>query len=149
MESSVGSRSGAAYLLFGSASPSSASLSVAGAKFTGEAAGDYAGHDVASALDMDGDGYDDILIGSEETDSTSTNSGSAYMFYGPVSGTVSLGAADLIITGENSGDYAGGELAGVGDVDSDGNNDLLITAVTNDAAADNAGAAYLFYGTGY
>jgi hypothetical protein len=149
MESTIGVRSGAAYLIYGSVSASSAALSAADAKFTGEAAGDYAGHDVASALDIDGDGNDDILIGSEEVDSTSTDSGSAYLFYGPVSGTVSLSTADFIITGENSGDYAGGELAGVGDIDGDGNNDLLITAVANDDAFSNAGAAYLFYGSSY
>ncbi len=45
----AGEATGAAYLVLGSPSPASASLPVASAKYTGEAAGDYAGACVAGA----------------------------------------------------------------------------------------------------
>jgi hypothetical protein len=72
-----GDLAGAAYLMYGrqdaAAWSSNFSLRHADAVYVGEAEFDAAGYDVASAGDMDGNGFDDILIGAygsrEETDS--------------------------------------------------------------------------------
>lgn len=49
-------------------------------------------------------------------------------------------------TAESSGDYAGTSVAGDGDVDGDGTDDLWIGAYMESTAAEYAGAAYLILG---
>jgi hypothetical protein len=53
---------GGAYLLMGSALPSSGSLSSA-VRYSGELRSDYAGSGVAIGGDLDGDGHDDLVVG--------------------------------------------------------------------------------------
>lgn len=116
-------------------------LLFADAVYTGEVAGDGAGWALAGAGDLNGDGYDDLLVGSFGNDSASDGAGAAYLVLGsalPVS--EGLGGADAIYTGQ-PGDDAGRGLGRVGDVDGDGYDDVLIGACGN---AD--GAAYLVLG---
>src|SRR5215204_5645140 len=64
-------------------------LSMADAKLVSEEREDYAGIAVSGAGDVDGDGHDDLLIGSYEA-----GSGAAYLVLGPVIGTRDLAFAD-------------------------------------------------------
>ena len=57
-----------------------------------------------------------------------------------------LDGAPVVLEGETGGDYAGCSVAGVGDVNNDGFDDLLIGAYGNDDGAHDGGAAYLVYG---
>ena len=123
-----------------------ASLATADARITGEAAGDLAGWSVAAAGDVNGDGFDDLLIGARGESTVGSLSGAAYLLLGPVTGQVSLTAADAKMVGEAAQDYAGTSVAGVGDVNGDGFDDLMIGAPGNDNPAFDAGAAYLFHG---
>ena len=136
---------GAAYLLYGPVY-GPVPLANADAKLLGESDGDFAGFTVASAGDVDGDGTDDILVGAQDHDQGGTDAGAAYLLYGPVQGTMSLADADAKLIGEKPNDGAGRTLAGAGDVDGDGNRDLLIGANGHDGAATNAGATYLVSG---
>ncbi len=139
-----GTGSGAAYLVLG---PSSGALSLAtaDAKLVG-APNDYAGRAVSCAGDVDGDGYDDMLVGAHGSDTGGTTSGAAYLVYGPALGDIDLGAADAMLMGESPGDQAGSAVAGAGDVDADGHDDVLVGAYQSCAAATYAGSAYLVYG---
>lgn len=125
------------------------SLSIAtDAEFWGEDSSDYAGYVVSRAGDVNCDGYDDIMIGAYNDDAAGTSAGSVYVVFGPsYARTQSLSAADVRITGETSGDYAGKALAPAGDVNGDGCDDILIGAYGNDTIASYAGAAYLIYGS--
>ncbi|MBI2339566.1 MAG: FG-GAP repeat protein, partial [Deltaproteobacteria bacterium] len=139
-EDSGGSEAGAAYLVLGPVSSGTISLSSANAKLVGEASKDYAGGDVAGAGDVDNDGYDDLLVGAADEDSGGIFAGATYLMLGPVSGTMDLSSANAKLIGENVGDYAG-RVAGAGDVDNDGYDDLLVGARGEDSGGTNAGAA--------
>ncbi len=139
----TGSNDGAAYLVLGPVT-ASGSLSTAQAKLTGEADGDYAGVAVSEAGDVDGDGFDDIMVGAGSHDTNGAESGAAYLLFGPVSGTVSLSDSDARLYGEAADDRAGHDVSAAGDVDGDGFGDILVGAYQHDATGSEAGATYLF-----
>jgi len=146
MNDAGGEDAGAAYLLHGPLPGGQLDLSTADARFVGEAAGDEAGLRLNGGGDLDGDGYDDLLIGAWKADTGGADAGAAYVVYGPVAGDLSLSAADAVLEGEAAGDFAGNPVAAAGDVDGDGFGDLLVGARGNDGADAGAGAAYLLYG---
>jgi len=138
---------GAAYLVFGPVS-NSMDLGDADATLTGAQIADYAGNAVSSAGDVNGDGYDDILVGAYYADNGGESSGAAYLVLGPAPGDISLSAADAILVGEAEWDRAGEAVSSAGDVNGDGYDDILVGArsranVDGDPAA---GAAYLIHG---
>ena len=141
----TGIYSGSAYLILGPLSGDS-SLSGAHASFRGETYGDYAGCSVAGVGDVDGDGFDDLLLGASGNDAGGGNAGAAYLIHGPVTGELDLAVADVRLTGEDSGDQAGWSTSTAGDVNGDGLDDLLVGAFGNDLGGGNAGAAYLLLG---
>lgn len=114
------------------------------ALFYGEVYGDYSGYSVSFAGDIDNDGNADVLIGAPNNGDTAKNSGSAYLFYGPLTGTRFAYAADVRFRGSGSGDFAGIDVHGGEDISGDGVDDVLIGA----SAANGAGSAYMISGEG-
>ena len=124
-------------------------LSDSNASFWGEDADDGAGFSVAGAGDVNGDGYDDILIGARNNDDGGSNAGQTYVIFGNESGwamDTNLSKADASFWGEDEGDRAGWSVAGAGDVNGDGYDDILIGAYYNDEGGSNAGQTYLVLG---
>ena len=103
----------------------------------------FTGYSVAIAGDVNADGYDDVLIGAPEQNTAGDASGAVYIIHGPISGTVYAYAADATISAENADDYLGASVAGAGDVDDDGRDDIAIGAPLDDYANSNAGATYI------
>ena len=134
---------GAAYLLHGPVT-SSEDLSAAAAVFIGLGNHDNAGRSVSDAGDVNGDGFDDVLIGAPGADSSGTDTGAAYLLYGPISGSLDSNSADALFDGEFAGDAAGHSVSGAGDVDGDGLSDVLIGATGASSGDNDAGVAYLF-----
>jgi hypothetical protein len=112
----------------------------------GEVDGDHAGASVGSAGDMNGDGLTDILVGAPGEDTGALEGGAIYLLFGPANRTIFLGASDAKIVGEKSADGIGRSFSPVGDVDGDGNPDLLVGVPASDLGGSDAGAAYLLFG---
>ena len=140
----LGSNAGAAYLWLGSLSGL-----VGETKITASdgSAGDYFGQPVAAAGDVNGDGYDDLLVGACWNDDLGSNAGAAYLYLGAASGVDLSSETKLSASDGDAGDYFGCALAGVGDVDGDGYDDLVMGAYGDDDLGSNAGAAYVLLGS--
>jgi hypothetical protein len=109
--------------------------------FSGAAADDRLGWRTTGAGDVDRDGYDDIIVGARNNDENGDNAGKAYVFSGRTGDTL------MVLTGESLDDQFGVSVAGGGDVNKDGYGDVIVGAYHNDATGDNAGSAYVFYGS--
>jgi hypothetical protein len=110
---------------------------------TGEAAGDAFGVSVASAGDVNRDGFADVIVGAYENDAQGANAGRAYIFFG---GPTMDAKPDVVLSGEAAGDAFGYSVAGAGDVNHDGYADVVVGAYENSARGAGAGRAYVFYG---
>ena len=124
---------------------------------TGIDAGDQSGSSVSSAGDVNGDGYDDLIIGANGADPNGdSEAGETYVVYGGASapgtdGVLDLGALDgtngFILNGIDAGDQSGRSVSSAGDVNGDGYDDLIIGARYADPNGDSrAGETYLVYG---
>ena len=146
-----GSDAGQTYLILGNASGwvMDTNLSNADASFIGEDADDGSGWSVANAGDVNGDGYDDILIGAYGDDDGGSYAGQTYLILGNATGwamDTDLSNADASFIGENAGDGSGYSVAGAGDVNGDGYDDILIGAPGDDDGGSDAGQTYLILG---
>ena len=102
--------------------------------------GEGFGDTLACAGDVNRDGYDDIVVGAwTRSSGSSTRNGGAYIYYGRADTT------DLTVSGTLHGtadfDEFGRAVAGAGDVNGDGFDDILI------GAPATAGQAMLFLGS--
>ena len=108
--------------------------------FNGFNSNDQYGYSVSSAGDVNGDGYDDIIIGAPYNDAAGANAGRAYIYYG---GIIMNTTADVILTGEVAGNNFGSSVSGAGDVNGDGYSDVIVGAW---AYSSFAGRAYIYFG---
>ena len=119
-----GLNAGKAYIILGASLGSTSGMNLGSADYSlvGERSGDEAGHSVSSAGDVDGDGLDDILVGTADTNKT-------YLILGASLGdgsSIDLSEADCIFLGEEESDKTGYAVSSAGDVDGDGLDDILI-----------------------
>ncbi len=124
-------------------------LATSDASFLGEAAGDQAGYALTMCGDVDGDGFDDLLVAAPFNDDVGADAGKVYLVLGEWLGWgtgVSLADADASLTGSAAGDEAGASL-GSGDINADGYDDVVIGAPGNDAGYNQSGTVYLLYGS--
>jgi len=87
--------------------------------------------------DVDGDGYDDVLIGARQYDNFR---GRICLYYG---GPDMDTTADLILEGQNERELFGDGIA-CGDIDHDGYEDIVIAA---GGYSEKRGRAYLYWGS--
>jgi outer membrane protein assembly factor BamB len=146
--------SGSAFVVFGSESPAPVvlpDLGSRGFRIDGASAGDQLGMSVDGAGDVNGDGLDDVVVGTEGTGNQRTGR-SAYVVFGRNStATVAVNSATLGDRGFRiDGDRLeepGVAVAGVGDVNGDRLDDVLIGAPWADNNGRvNSGSAYLVFG---
>ncbi|MCX6546028.1 MAG: FG-GAP-like repeat-containing protein [Acidobacteria bacterium] len=130
-----GSDTGRVYLYLGGASGLATTPATT---LTGEAVGDMFGYTVATAGDVNGDGYADVTVGAP---GRSANTGRAYVYLGGPGGLATTAATTL--TGETAGDFFGAVVAPAGDVNGDGYADAVVGAPYFSGAA---GRVYVYLG---
>jgi hypothetical protein len=143
-----------AYVIFGKTNPAAtinlATLSAAdGFSVTSTSSYGWSNFSIAAAGDVNGDGIDDIILGDPYG---AGNAGEAYVIFGKTTGFTNIDAATLAppngfrIQGDASWDWAGFSVAGAGDVNDDGFDDVIIGASLGDDGGTNAGEAYVIFG---
>jgi len=126
-----------------------------GFRLDGIDAGDQSGRSVASAGDVNGDGFDDLVIGAYDAGPDGkSGAGESYVVFGTDAGfsaSLSLAALDgsngFRLDGIDAGDRSGFSVASAGDVNGDGFDDLVIGAYR--ASPDGrmeAGETYAVFG---
>jgi hypothetical protein len=111
---------------------------------TGEAPIDNLGIAVASAGDVNGDGYADVVVGAYRSDAgnpAGDDRGKAFVLYGGA-GPVFDGTADWSVAGAASGDWLGSAVASA-DVNGDGYSDVLIGTSRSNG---DIGRVYIYRG---
>jgi len=108
--------------------------------FNGFASGDIYGWSVSSAGDVNGDGFDDIIIGAPQNGFAGMYAGRAYIYYGGINVN---SVADVILTGEAANNFFGYSVSSAGDVNSDGYSDVLVGAYGYNSYT---GRSYIYYG---
>lgn len=131
--------------------------SSAGVVLRGANANDRAGVAIAAAGDVNGDGLADLVIGASDSDTNAPNSGSAYVVFGNqnLAPEVLLssihdgdGSAGFVAHGTSAHDLTGSSVAGIGDINGDGYDDVAISSPHVDVdGMRNAGQAYVVFGS--
>jgi len=140
------SNAGKVSIILGADMPESGSAPSPWSTYTGMSSSDYAGYSLASVGDIDSDGTDDLAVGAMDADGDDSASGVVYLVTQHAEGQESLNSVSIRLTGAGRNDEAGYDVAGPGDVDGDGVNDVLVGAATADGGASNSGIAYLVLG---
>lgn len=134
-----GRNAGRAYIFYGSANMDA----IADVIFSGDRVEDFLGKSVASAGDVNRDGFSDVIVGASGSDAGGTDAGQAYIYFG---NTNMDDIADITLTGEATSDHFGNSVASAGDINGDGHNDIIAGAYHNDANGTDAGRTYIYFG---
>ncbi|MFC1706025.1 PEP-CTERM sorting domain-containing protein [Planctomycetota bacterium] len=142
---------GAAFLWFGSAAglsggAATSNTDAANWSYESNVTNQYWGRSVASAGDVNGDSYDDIVVGAYEWESGQTNEGAAFVFHGSSTGP-SVSPSWRAETNQADAIMAMYKCQGA-DFNGDGYSDVAIPAGSYDAGQTNEGAIFVWYGSG-
>jgi hypothetical protein len=133
---------GAAFVYHGSATGLSAT---ADWSVEGEDDGHHLGYSVSGAGDVNNDGYDDVIFGAPQYVNGEISEGAAYLHYGSASG---LSATPGWVSESNQAhSYMGRSVAGLGDINNDGYDDVIVGASWYDSGESNEGIVFVYFGS--
>ena len=154
-------QAGSSYVVFGKASGFASVINLStlngsnGLRLDGVAAHDFSGSSVASAGDVNGDGFADLIVGAIAASPGGIRAaGSSFVVFGKASGFAPVinlstlnGSNGFRLDGVTANDFSGSSVAGAGDVNGDGFSDLIVGAT--DASPGGkvfAGSSYVVFG---
>lgn len=154
-----GSASGRSHVVFGARSFQRSPLELSsldggnGFVLNGENWDDHSGVSVSGGVDVNGDGIDDLIIGADRATPNGLYSGRSYVVFGiagsrPTSLELSNldGSNGFALNGEEARDRSGLSVSGVGDVNEDGIDDLVIGAYLSSPNGAESGRSYVVFG---
>ncbi|TLN16099.1 hypothetical protein FDZ71_06980, partial [bacterium] len=132
---------GAAFLFLGSSTGPSSTATWQ--SFGGQASA-YYGRALAGLGDLNGDTYPDLAVGAYYYDKGETDEGAVFVYYGSA-----MGYTGPVWTSEfnQASSYLGQSVAGAGDVNADGYDDVVVGAPYYDGAYTDEGVAMLYLGS--
>ncbi len=112
---------------------------------------------ISGGADINGDGYEDFLIGITDDDQFDTDAGVAYVIFGTPGETRSdidlqtlqsttESSDGFAIFGEDSNNRLGSASTLSGDLNGDGYDDIVVAAGQNDRGQTHAGTVYVIWG---
>jgi hypothetical protein len=152
---------GESYVVFGNSEGFNASLELSelngsnGFVINGIDVVDTSGRSVSGAGDINGDGIDDLIIGTPRADPNGNlDAGETYVVFGNSEGfNASLELSELngsngfVLNGIDEGDRSGTSVSGAGDINGDGIDDLIIGTPRADPNGNSrAGETYVVFG---
>ena len=146
--SGSGSNSGTVYLIAGPLDTFGGAQANAYAEFYGESYYSNAGIGVDGSMDLNRDGFTDVLVGASAADAGGglNDAGSTYLVYGPQSGTMSLANARVNLQGTELYQNSGSAVAFIGDQDGDHSPEVLVGAPYSDTGGSDSGGIYIVFG---
>ncbi|MCA9492730.1 MAG: FG-GAP repeat protein, partial [Myxococcales bacterium] len=100
---------------------------------------------VASAGDVNGDGYDDVIVGAPEYDDTRTDEGAAAVYLGGPGGVAATTVWAAL--GHQADAWFGAAVASAGDVNGDGYDDVIVGIPYWNGGQNDEGAAKIYLGS--
>jgi len=106
--------------------------------------GERMGEAMANVGDLDGDGFDELVVGAPSNDVKATDGGAAYVT------SPKLGTVLFDLHGKEAGEAHGTSIASAGDLDGDGKSEFLVgSPAANGAGGEDSGRVTLYRGSDY
>ncbi|WP_139458934.1 beta strand repeat-containing protein [Bathymodiolus thermophilus thioautotrophic gill symbiont] len=151
-------QAGKTYVVFGKADGTAVNLSTIASSHTetgfiinGDKAGDRSGFSVSSAGDVNGDGLDDLILGTYFADPDGKKISQAFVVFGTADGNAVIlstpiisGPGGFVINGDKAGDRSGASVSSAGDVNGDGLDDLIVGAYYD--GGSQTGKSFVVFG---
>jgi len=109
----------------------------------GRSEADNLGVSVANAGDVNGDGYDDIIVGGFRYQHPKPKAGPVYIYFG---GQKADNLPDVSLRDKGEGGLFGWSVAGAGDLNGDGYDDVIVGVRRSYARGESGGRVYIYYG---
>jgi hypothetical protein len=105
----------------------------------------FFGDSVSSAGDVNGDGYDDAIVGAPQYENGQSVEGRAFAYYGSAAGLSTI--PNWTAESNQAGAYFGTSVAGAGDVNGDGYDDVIVGAWGYSNGQTSEGRAFVYHGS--